>query len=178
MLTEQDDFCQLDNMKLFSKTKKSKSKNNVKKKEEVPNINIHSNTHEGVKHNKANGTSTSTSQHDTTDDINRTSSKLEEERNNPGRVAQKADPKSSNSKLNSNSTSSPQQQHTNDDQTSDANKEKHDSNNENGNNDIMNDPTAFWLAWNERKQACFDNDGNILAHKAGCNCFEGMGSVM
>lgn len=40
-----------------------------------------------------------------------------------------------------------------------------------------NDPTAFWLAWNERKKECFDENGDG-GHKAGCNCFEGIGSVM
>ena len=37
------------------------------------------------------------------------------------------------------------------------------------------DPILFWLAWNERKKACFNENGD---HVSGCNCFEGLGSVM
>lgn len=43
-------------------------------------------------------------------------------------------------------------------------------------NDDMSDPTAFWLAWSERRR-CFDENG-VNTHETGCNCFEGMGSVM
>ncbi len=49
------------------------------------------------------------------------------------------------------------------------------------NNNVINnnDPTQFWLAWNERKKGCFDENGDgDGGHKAGCNCFEGIGSVM
>ena len=42
---------------------------------------------------------------------------------------------------------------------------------------LMNDPMAFWSAWSERRKSCFDEDGNLI-HQYGCNCFEGMGSVM
>ena len=42
--------------------------------------------------------------------------------------------------------------------------------------DTLNDPTKFWAAWSARKQHdCLDGHGNA---KKGCNCFEGLGSVM
>ena len=42
-----------------------------------------------------------------------------------------------------------------------------------------NDPTQFWLAWNERKQLCVREGKNGTAeHQQGCVCFEGLGSVM
>mmetsp|Transcript_48423 Transcript_48423/g.71763 ORF Transcript_48423/g.71763 Transcript_48423/m.71763 type:complete len:124 (-) Transcript_48423:271-642(-) len=42
--------------------------------------------------------------------------------------------------------------------------------------DTLNDPTAFWSAWSERHRLCKErNDG---AKVKGCNCFEGLGSVM
>ena len=37
------------------------------------------------------------------------------------------------------------------------------------------DPTLFWLAWSERKKACFNENGE---HVLSCNCFEGIGSIM
>jgi len=42
----------------------------------------------------------------------------------------------------------------------------------------LGDPTKFWAAWSARKQHdCLDgDDGND--NKKGCNCFEGLGSVM
>ena len=45
-------------------------------------------------------------------------------------------------------------------------------------NNVLRDPTAFWLAWNERKNICFDENDRETKHESGCNCFEGMGSVM
>lgn len=45
-----------------------------------------------------------------------------------------------------------------------------------GDNAALNDPTKFWAAWSARKQHdCLDGDGSS---KKGCNCFEGLGSVM
>ena len=45
------------------------------------------------------------------------------------------------------------------------------------NNAELNDPTKFWAAWSARKQHdCLDGDGSNS--KKGCNCFEGLGSVM
>ena len=42
--------------------------------------------------------------------------------------------------------------------------------------DTSNDPTKIWAAWSARKQHdCLDGNGNA---KKGCNCFEGLGSVM
>lgn len=44
---------------------------------------------------------------------------------------------------------------------------------------IFDDPTKFWAAWSERRQHydCIEGnaDGN---NKKGCQCFEGLGSVM
>lgn len=47
-------------------------------------------------------------------------------------------------------------------------------------NVALNDPTKFWAAWSARKQHdCLDGDGNTgNTSKKGCNCFEGLGSVM
>lgn len=46
-----------------------------------------------------------------------------------------------------------------------------------GDNAALNDPTKFWAAWSARKQHddCLDGDGSS---KKGCNCFEGLGSIM
>ena len=49
-------------------------------------------------------------------------------------------------------------------------------NTKNAESDTLNDPTKFWAAWSARKQHdCLDGNGNT---KKGCNCFEGLGSVM
>ena len=45
------------------------------------------------------------------------------------------------------------------------------------NNAELNDPTKFWAAWSARKRHdCLNGDGSNS--KKGCNCFEGLGSVM
>ena len=50
------------------------------------------------------------------------------------------------------------------------------SNTKKAESDTLNDPTKFWAAWSARKQHdCLDGNGNT---KKGCNCFEGLGSVM
>ena len=157
-------------MKLFSKNKKTKSNG---KKEGGSNL--------CLKSNETNNGINTTSKPHSANVNNMISPQLEEGRssgsstNNPVVQTRNAS-RTSNASANSNSKSSPRK--TNDQISDDTNRDHHrNRNNENNKEIITNDPTAFWLAWNERRQACFDKDGNIL-HEAGCNCFEGMGSVM
>ena len=42
--------------------------------------------------------------------------------------------------------------------------------------ELMSNPVAFWKSWSEKRQMCEqDHNGD---KQAGCNCFEGVGSVM
>eukprot|EP00978_Attheya_sp_CCMP212_P026174 scaffold85663_cov45-Attheya_sp.AAC.2 len=43
----------------------------------------------------------------------------------------------------------------------------------------MNDPLAFWSAWSTRRhEECLERDDPNKTSGSGCQCFEGLGSVM
>mmetsp|Transcript_17710 Transcript_17710/g.21657 ORF Transcript_17710/g.21657 Transcript_17710/m.21657 type:complete len:140 (+) Transcript_17710:231-650(+) len=42
----------------------------------------------------------------------------------------------------------------------------------------LDDPTAFWLAWSERRNFCENEIAEDGKHISSCTCFEGLGSVM
>mmetsp|Transcript_8677 Transcript_8677/g.15722 ORF Transcript_8677/g.15722 Transcript_8677/m.15722 type:complete len:122 (-) Transcript_8677:59-424(-) len=43
----------------------------------------------------------------------------------------------------------------------------------------MNDPLAFWSAWSTRRhEECLERDDPNKTSSSGCQCFEGLGSVM